>query len=208
MHTVIHDNCTEYSMSTNSKSAFSKTDFLTEILETTSLPISFAGRLNLTAPWGIDLPEGYATIFCVSHGEFYLVGGENEDVTRVKTGDVVVLSPYARQRLQHSPRDNTVMPVNRLLESRRQKELDLLIPGAGGPFSMMVGAILEFNRIGSCPFEWILPPARGLYNLNEAIWTVDLSGITQAELSFYYMDYESASEAHLLPSNFTNHVGG
>ena len=46
------------------------------------------------------------------------------------------------------------------------------------------------------------------YTLNEAIWTVDLSGLDEAGLSFYYMDRESSTEDHTLPSDFTNHYSG
>jgi outer membrane protein assembly factor BamB len=46
------------------------------------------------------------------------------------------------------------------------------------------------------------------YNLNEAIWTVDLSGLTEAELTFYYMDRDGTSEADTLPLDFTYHSIG
>jgi len=47
---------------------------------------------------------------------------------------------------------------------------------------------------------------RRTYNLNEAIWTADLSGFTQPVLSFWCAEW--GDETHRLPDTFTGHANG
>lgn len=46
----------------------------------------------------------------------------------------------------------------------------------------------------------------GTYNLNEAIWTVDLSSVTDAGLSFYHAEW--SDETDVLPASFAGSVNG
>ena len=48
--------------------------------------------------------------------------------------------------------------------------------------------------------------ADDVYNLNEAIWTVNLSGMTTANLSFYHAEF--SDETHALPASFTGSENG
>lgn len=46
----------------------------------------------------------------------------------------------------------------------------------------------------------------GTFNLNEAIWTVDLSGLANPNLNFYHAEW--SDETHPLPASFTNSEDG
>ena len=46
----------------------------------------------------------------------------------------------------------------------------------------------------------------GNYNLNEAIWTVDLAGVTSANLNFYHAEWND--ETDVLPASFAGSSNG
>lgn len=135
----------------------SESDTLSEMLDAFPLPIRFVGRLELDLPWGLDVPEGLAAICCVRHGGFQLRVNDETEPIRVAEGDVVVLSPAARQRMQDSL-DNGPISTTGLLEAARRVDGAVLSDRGKLPSTVLLGGIFEFSGTRAHPFYWILPP--------------------------------------------------
>jgi AraC-like DNA-binding protein len=144
-------------MKLNGRSHRSSFDFVTEILETAPLPVKFAGRFHLSAPWGIDLPRNYAVVCCVAHGTFCVTADGDDSVTFAKAGDVLVVSPTGHQRLHDAP-DSPTVSARRLLEPHGRGDRTISLCGSGGSLSMLLGGLLEFDNVATWPLQWILPP--------------------------------------------------
>jgi len=164
-------------------------DHLSEVLETFPLNLCFAGRFELSAPWGIHVPEGVALICTVIEGYCHLTAEDEQDEISPIPGDLFLLSPGAEHRLCDSPK-TPVLPPSRWMTAIRADGPLVLTFGDGATRNVWLGGVLQFDDPKVHPFYWGLPPVvhlseqtigeagriKGLLRLIENELSVDLPG--------------------------------
>jgi len=133
-------------------------DPLTEVLDVFPLRMRFAGRLELTAPWGLSLPERWAGVCAVKHSQWcWLTANGTEQTMSLATGDVVVLSPGCRHELLDALASR-VVPIESLLHDARAESGPLLAFGGSGARTTLLGGVFECDDAGTHPLCSALPP--------------------------------------------------
>ena len=134
-----------------------ETDPLSEVLETFPLPIRFAGRIDLAAPWGLSVTRRSAAVLAVRDGRCWLTASANGPATPVVSGDVILLSPACGHELRDMPTSSAV-PVERLADFSRVNGHRVLACGGEGARTSFLGGVLQFNGVSVHPLTTFIPP--------------------------------------------------
>jgi len=161
-------------------------DPLSELLEAFPLPTGPAGRFELTAPWGLGLPDRWAAVLAVKRGQFYVTSNGVNQTVSVVDGDVVVLSPSCAHELRDTPA-TPVAPIGQVFGSPREKRQPVLTFGGGQTPSTLLGGLFPFHGATAHPFYSALPPLVHL-GQRKGGHAQQLEGIVQL------IDCESASD--------------
>ena len=132
-------------------------DPLSEVLETFPLPIRFAGRIELTAPWGLSLTQRSAAVLAVRDGRCWLTASANGQATPVVSGDVILLSPACGHELRDMPTSSAV-PIERLTECAQVDRQGVLASGGGGAKTSFLGGVLQFDSVAVHPLSAFIAP--------------------------------------------------
>jgi hypothetical protein len=133
-------------------------DPLTEVFDMAPLPISFAGRLVLTALWGVSVPAGSALVYSVSGNKCWLTGSGVESPKPVSVGDLLLLSPSGKQQLQDRL-ESPVVSICVLLNPSGGEDPPFSFDSNSGMHTELTGSILEFCGGESHPLFSKLPPS-------------------------------------------------
>jgi len=134
-----------------------QSDHLTEVLETFPLEIRFAGRFELSAPWGLGVPEGVAVVCAIVEGHCVATADTAGEEVLASAGDVLLLSPGAEHRLQDTA-GTRVVPPSEWLSSRRPDDPLVLRLGGQATPTLLTGGVFHFDDPQVHPFCWGLPP--------------------------------------------------
>ena len=134
-----------------------ESDPLTQLLETFPLSIRFAGRFELTAPWGLSIPEGAAVICVPEDTRVCLTSAGADRATRVAPGEVVLLSPACGHELRDMP-TSCVVPMRALVNGARSGSQLVMAFGGGGTKTTLLGGIIQFDAARVHPLYSALPP--------------------------------------------------
>ncbi len=132
-------------------------DPLTELLATFPLPISFAGRMTLTAPWRLTVPQNVVLFGVLTGSKCWLSGRGIEKTVTIAPSDFITLAPACEYELS-SDQEGRVVAVDELVRHSEQATCTSLIYGGGGAPTGLIGGILEFNGHGIHPLFGALPP--------------------------------------------------
>ena len=132
-------------------------DPLTELLSTFPLPITFAGSLALTAPWGLSVSQNAALFGVVTGSPCLLSGRGMEERLTIAPGDFIAVSPASEYNLSAGTNGDPT-PVKELIHLPENVCSTSLTYGGGGAQTGMIGGILEFNGHGVHPLYSALPP--------------------------------------------------
>ena len=129
-------------------------DPLSEVLDAFPLPTKFAGRIELTTPWGLSVPERVAAVCAVKNAQSWLTVAGAEQPIRVAAGDVIALSPVCG----HELRDTTaspVVPIDKLVNCARVRPNPAPALGEARPNCALNPALptagKKERRLGNCP---------------------------------------------------------
>ena len=131
-------------------------DPLTEVLDIFPLPLRFTGNLNLTAPWGLAIPERTALLCAINTGRCWLTGKGLDQPRPLASGDLLILSPAYEHQLRDDV-DGPLISIDELVHSPDQGKQALISHGGGGSKTQMMTALLEFNGCGIHPLCSALP---------------------------------------------------
>ncbi len=132
-------------------------DPLTEILETFPLQFAYAGRFELTAPWGLSVDERSAAVFVVLGGGCQLTDAANGRSSPVAPGDVIVLSSRCSHGLRDAPA-SPVVAIETLIDIARVQPGRVLASGGGGEQTALLGGVIRFDGVRLHPVSTFLPP--------------------------------------------------
>ncbi len=132
-------------------------DPLTELLATFPLPVTFAGNLALTAPWGLSVPQNAALFGVLTGSECWLTGRGTTEAVPIAPGDFVALSPACEYRLSNQL-ENGAVAIEELVHRPENAGCTIITCGGGGEQTGLTGGILEFNGHGIHPLYSALPP--------------------------------------------------
>jgi AraC-like DNA-binding protein len=135
-------------------------DVLTEVLRTVRLQNQCYGRLELTAPWGIEV-EGSdprsSHFYVISDGSGWLALDGSGRAEPMAGGDLILLPKGGRHLLRDDPR-TPVVPIGQILARRSDDSGNLLRHGGGGaPASIVAGHFTFEDGVGDALLE-SLPP--------------------------------------------------
>jgi AraC-like DNA-binding protein len=151
-------------------------DPLTEVLDIAPLPVRFAGRLVLTAPWGVSVPAGSALVCSVIGGKCWLTGSGVENPKPVSAGDLILLSPAGNHQLQDHL-ESPVVSICDLLNPSDGEDPPFSVDSCSGTQTQLSGSFLEFGGAESHPLYSALPPSLH-FALGDR--TSEIDGILQA----------------------------
>ena len=117
-------------------------DVLTDVLAATRTSTLIHGRMELTAPWGLEFAaDGAAHLYVVARGSARLeLAGKAQLI--LSAGDVAFLPHGERHVLRDAPRS----PLHTLGQCRGDPMLETFRFGGGGAPSLLVGGRYEFRR--------------------------------------------------------------
>jgi AraC-like DNA-binding protein len=132
-------------------------DVLTDVMQTVRVRSHLYGRLELSAPWGIEFGAcGRPGFLVVSRGSCWLeVPGIGSRVP-LAGGDFVFLPKGAGHALRGTP-DAATVPIDEILEECPGTGQALRYGGGGDPVSLVCGCFL-FEDGGRNPLVESLPP--------------------------------------------------
>ncbi len=133
------------------------TDPLTELLATFPLPITFAGNLALTAPWGLSVPQNAAIFGVLTGSECWLSGRAMPEAVPIAPGDFIALSPACEYQLA-SRQGGQAIGIEQLIHRPEHAGGCSIAWGGGGDHTGLTGGVLEFNGHGIHPLYSALPP--------------------------------------------------
>ncbi|NLS94459.1 MAG: AraC family transcriptional regulator [Planctomycetaceae bacterium] len=134
-----------------------ETDPLTELLTAFPLPITFAGSLSLTAPWGLSVPQNAALFGVLTGNPCWLTGQGMEEAVAIAPGDFVAVSPACEYRLSDQP-GSPAVSIDEIVPRENTETCASLACGGGGVQSGLIGGVLRFNGHGIHPLYSALPP--------------------------------------------------
>jgi len=133
-----------------------ESDPLTEVLEAFPLSIRFAGRFELTAPWGLAVPKGLGVICASENTRFWLSSAGTGQSTPVVPGEVILLSPGCGHELRDVPASR-VVPLREWLNGARAERPFVLAFGGGGTETALLGGVIQFDAARTHPLYSALP---------------------------------------------------
>ena len=136
-------------------------DALTDILKTVHLEGSLYYRSELTAPWGMSVPESTAAQFhVVRRGRCYLsIPDETREPLSMESGDLVLLSHGPRHALADSPATHPI-PITDILSQVGRTFEDCHMPlryGGPGAETHLICGYFEFESGHVHPLLAALP---------------------------------------------------
>jgi AraC-like DNA-binding protein len=129
-------------------------DHLAEVLETFPLRVAWAGRFQLSEPWGLAVPEGMALVCAVVEGRPMALAHDPAVECRALPGEALLLSAATEERLCDA-RETRVATASEWMSLARSGTLDY---GGGGRSCVLMGGVVEFDDPKVHPFCWGLPP--------------------------------------------------
>ena len=134
-----------------------ESDPLTELLAAFPLPITFAGSLSLTAPWGLSVPQNAALGGVLTGRRCWLTGQGMSEALAIASGDFIAVSPACEYRLSDEP-GSPAVPIEEVVLHENTGCCASLGCGGGGAQSGLIGGVLKFNGHGVHPLYSALPP--------------------------------------------------
>jgi AraC-like DNA-binding protein len=136
-------------------------DVLTDVLESLHVKNMMAGRLELTAPWGLQFTGGRAAFYVVTCGTCVLdVEGIEESVT-LAGGDYVLL-PRSQEHTIRDSRESRVLLASDVLKGcpkpKNCQPGGIFMYGGGGPHTTLIGGCFVFDEGDRNPLIAALPP--------------------------------------------------
>jgi AraC-like DNA-binding protein len=117
-------------------------DVLTDVLESVRIKSLISGRLDLTAPWGLEMPGGSAAFYVITRGTCWLQLDDAEQPLSLAGGDFVLL-PKARRHVVRDSLDTPARPKSEVFESCRRsggcQPGGIFRYGGGGALTTIVG---------------------------------------------------------------------
>lgn len=148
------------------------TDPLGDALHLLELTGALYCRAELTAPWGIALPEmpGHMIAYIVTTGRCWLRGPEAEP--RLLQQASLALVPHGvAHSLRSGPRAS-VTPLADLPVEHVSERYEILRHGGGGDFAHVTGAVVRFDHVAAHRLTSLLPPVLQLdtWDDDEGSW--------------------------------------
>ena len=129
-------------------------DVLSDILNHLDLKTSLYFRTDLTAPWGINVPEykNVARFHIVLSGSFWLSTGDTGESVKVCPGDIVLVPHGNAHSLRDSP-ESEVLELGDVIEQAEYRAGELLKFGNGqGTCTQLICGHFEFEEENIHPF--------------------------------------------------------
>src|SRR5262245_50274731 len=122
-------------------------DVLTDVLQTVRARAACSGRVEASAPWGIDVAESeFARFLVVLEGSAWLCRPDGASI-QLERGDLVAIPHGDAHVLVDSP-ESPARPLADVLRERREKGA-LRIGGGGARASLWSGRIEFEDRRGN-----------------------------------------------------------
>ncbi|GAA3046128.1 AraC family transcriptional regulator [Actinokineospora globicatena] len=143
------------------------TDLLGEVLHLLRLTGTLYCRAELTAPWGVDVPDlpEYMILQVVTSGEAWLEVADGEQV-RLPQGSLTLLPHGSAHRLRSAP-DAAVEPLFDLEVTRVSDLLETMTYGGGGAPSQVTYAVMRFDHVAAQRLLAQLPTVLYLRSLDD-----------------------------------------
>jgi len=155
-------------------------DVLTDILATMRLRGTVYFQADFCAPWGMDIKGGAVAHFhLVVEGSCWLRGPDQDQLTELSEGDMVVLAQGDRHSLVHAP-DAEARPANELLDDVVDGAVQQKFGGDGNATKLICGHY-ELDRSGAHPFLTALPPLIHLSKDEQTDWITTATKLTLLE---------------------------
>ena len=139
-------------------------DVLTDVLESIRMRSHVYGRMELTAPWGLEFDfsqSGHSAFFMVSRGNCWLKVSDVDRPIPLASGDYVVLPRGQASSLQDHPTTPTVALQDVAAADRSTRagsdQILLLRHGGSGVPTTLVAGCFSFEGEGSIPLISMLP---------------------------------------------------
>lgn len=133
-------------------------DVLTDVLGTLKLRGRVFCCSELTAPWSMLLsPSEYAHFHVVESGESWIKLDNENEVTKLSKGDLIIL-PHGQGHLLSDNPATPPVPLNQLLKNRNSSGCHLMRYGGGGAQTLMTCGSFRFESAADNPLLPILPP--------------------------------------------------
>jgi AraC-like DNA-binding protein len=136
-------------------------DVLTDVLESLHVKNMMAGRLELTAPWGLRFTGGRAAFYVVTHGTCLLEIDGSVDAVTLVAGDFVLL-PKSQGHLLRDSRRTRAQPAAEILKNSPHRKAcqpgGVFAYGGGGASTAIIGGCFAFDDGASNPLIDALPP--------------------------------------------------
>ena len=135
-------------------------DVLTDVLRTVRLQNKCHGRLELTAPWGIEVEasdQRSSNFYVVSSGSGWLEVDGSRSAVPLASGDLILLPKGGRHVLRDDPATRAV-PIKQILAGRSGDSGHVFRHGGGGAPALIVAGDFSFeDGVGDALLE-SLPP--------------------------------------------------
>ncbi|MBM7773126.1 AraC-like DNA-binding protein [Actinokineospora baliensis] len=143
------------------------TDLLGEALHLLRLTGTLYCRAELTAPWGVDVPElsEYMILQVVTAGEAWLEV-EGDAPVRLPQGSLTLLPHGSRHRLRSAP-DAPTEPLFDLAVTRISERFETMTYGGGGAPSQVTYAVMRFDHVAAHRLLAQLPAVLHLRSLDD-----------------------------------------
>ena len=133
-------------------------DVLTDVLETVRVVAACYGRMEATAPWGIQVRAGEdAKFHVVLEGHARLLVEGSDAPIELSAGDIVALPHGHAHSLMDEP-SVVLQPLEELLVCRARGDGNVFRVGGGGVSATIVSGRFRFEDRRNNPLLSVLPP--------------------------------------------------
>jgi len=137
-------------------------DVLTDVLETVRVVAACYGRMEATAPWGIQIRSGEdAKFHVVLEGRARLLVEGSDEPIELSAGDIVALPHGHAHSLIDDPSvvtPSVAQPLEELLVCRARGDGSVFRVGGGGESATIVSGRFRFEDRRNNPLLSVLPP--------------------------------------------------
>ncbi|MEO6600250.1 MAG: AraC family transcriptional regulator [Polyangiaceae bacterium] len=134
-------------------------DVLTDVLETVRVVAACYGRMEATAPWGIQIRAGEdAKFHVVLEGHARLLVEGSDEPIELSAGDIVALPHGHAHSLIDDPGVTATQPLEELLVCRARGDGSVFRVGGGGESATIVSGRFRFEDRRNNPLLSVLPP--------------------------------------------------
>lgn len=133
-------------------------DVLTDVLQNMRLQSIVYGRMELSAPWGLEFPsrDAHLQFFVISRGSCYLQLGAGKPL-QLSAGDFVFLPRGSRHSLKSDPQ-SPVLPAEKILSFCGEwKGKGIFRHGGKGAETALLGGFFSFDQGSFEPLMQSLP---------------------------------------------------